>query len=171
MTTKNISPIQFASIIGVQRSGISHILSGRNKPSLDFIQKILAKFPDINADWLVQGIGEMQKGDKTNQVEKKPMIPAQSQKEIMHAQPDLFSAGSVISNAKPPVIHESNSPATIQQPVEKEAVKQVDISLRPANGEMGFEVPTIAEEREWVKIIVVYDDDSFKVMRAQKKRD
>lgn len=50
---KGMSPSFFADAIGVQRSSISHILSGRNKPSLDIIQKILKIFPDINRDWLL----------------------------------------------------------------------------------------------------------------------
>lgn len=45
----------FADKIGVQRSSISHVLAGRNKPSIDFIQKILSTFPKVDADWLVTG--------------------------------------------------------------------------------------------------------------------
>ncbi len=50
---KGISPSYFADTIGIQRSSISHILSGRNKPSLDIIQKILKVFPEIDRDWLI----------------------------------------------------------------------------------------------------------------------
>jgi transcriptional regulator with XRE-family HTH domain len=59
LKTKNISASKFADEIGVQRSSISHILSGRNNPSLEFIQKILKKFPDINSDWMIFGKGSM----------------------------------------------------------------------------------------------------------------
>jgi transcriptional regulator with XRE-family HTH domain len=52
---KKMSPSQLADAIGVQRSGISHLVSGRNKPSLEFITRILALFPDINPDWLLFG--------------------------------------------------------------------------------------------------------------------
>lgn len=45
----------FAQKIGVQRSSISHILSGRNKPSLDFILKILNSYEDIDLYWLING--------------------------------------------------------------------------------------------------------------------
>ena len=55
---ENLSPARLADIIGVQRSGLSHILSGRNKPSFDFIRRILVKFPRINADWLITGKGK-----------------------------------------------------------------------------------------------------------------
>lgn len=57
----DLSPSQFADEIGVQRSGVSHILSGRNKPSLDFILKILTRFPEVDADWLLFGKGSMVK--------------------------------------------------------------------------------------------------------------
>lgn len=56
---KNIQSSKFADEIGVQRSSISHLLSGRNKPSLEFIQKILIKYPEVNPNWLLLGQGEM----------------------------------------------------------------------------------------------------------------
>lgn len=48
----------FAEKIGVQRSSISHILSGRNKPSLEFVLKILSAFPEVELYWLLNGKGE-----------------------------------------------------------------------------------------------------------------
>ena len=45
----------FASKIGVQRSSISHIISGRNKPSLDLVIKIINSFPYLSSDWLLFG--------------------------------------------------------------------------------------------------------------------
>ena len=57
----NLSPSDFAEEIGVQRSSISHLISGRNKPSLEFIQKILFRFPEINPEWILNGKGEMLK--------------------------------------------------------------------------------------------------------------
>ena len=47
----------FAESVGVQRSAISHILSGRNKPSLDFVLKILEAYPDVELYWLLNGKG------------------------------------------------------------------------------------------------------------------
>jgi len=58
---EQLTPSKLADLVGVQRSSISHILSGRNKPSLDFIQKILLQFKNINSDWLLFGKGEMYK--------------------------------------------------------------------------------------------------------------
>lgn len=48
----------FAEKIGVQRSSISHILSGRNKPSLDFVMKVLHSYPEVELYWLMNGKGE-----------------------------------------------------------------------------------------------------------------
>jgi transcriptional regulator with XRE-family HTH domain len=59
MEKEKLSPTQFATEIGVQRSALSHVLSGRNKPSLDFMMKIKARYPDINLDWLLLGKGKM----------------------------------------------------------------------------------------------------------------
>jgi len=55
---EGISASIFADKIGVQRSAISHILSGRNKPGFDLLQKIIAKFPTINTEWLITGLGD-----------------------------------------------------------------------------------------------------------------
>ncbi len=60
------SSSKFADEIGVQRSSISHILSGRNKASLEFVQKILKRFPEINSDWLISGKGKMKSQQDSN---------------------------------------------------------------------------------------------------------
>jgi transcriptional regulator with XRE-family HTH domain len=56
-----LSASAFAEIIAVQRSSISHILSGRNKPSLEFITKVLNAFPEIELVWILSGVGEFPK--------------------------------------------------------------------------------------------------------------
>ncbi|MFA5817060.1 MAG: helix-turn-helix transcriptional regulator [Bacteroidales bacterium] len=53
----------FADLIGVQRSSISHIINGRNNPSLDFIIKTIQHFPKINPEWLLNGVGSMYRSD------------------------------------------------------------------------------------------------------------
>ena len=62
---EQLSSSKFAESIDVQRSSISHILSGRNKPSLDFIQKILNVYKHIDSDWLLFGKGNMFKEGKS----------------------------------------------------------------------------------------------------------
>ena len=59
LKAENKSSAQFAEEIGVQPSGISHILSGRNKPSLDFVLKMLEKYSDLSVEWLLFGKGGM----------------------------------------------------------------------------------------------------------------
>lgn len=58
---ENKSSAQFAEEINVQPSSISHILSGRNNPSLDFVIKMLEKYPFLSTDWLLFGRGPMYK--------------------------------------------------------------------------------------------------------------
>lgn len=74
LQAKNISPAQLADNIGVQRSGISHIMNGRNKPSLDFIQRILKKYPDINMNWLIFGDGQMMNPFPTQNISEEKKI-------------------------------------------------------------------------------------------------
>lgn len=59
MQAMNMSAKQFASEIGVQPSGMSHILSGRNNPSLDFVMKVAKRFPQVSIEWLLFGKGSM----------------------------------------------------------------------------------------------------------------
>lgn len=56
MEKSGLAPSEFADKIEVQRSAISHITSGRNKPSLEFLVKIKHAFPEIDTDWLIFGI-------------------------------------------------------------------------------------------------------------------
>ncbi len=55
ITSNRETSSSFADKIGVKRSNLSHVLSGRNKPSLDFLEKILNYYPNVNASWLITG--------------------------------------------------------------------------------------------------------------------
>lgn len=59
----NISASVFADKIGVQRSSLSHLLSGRNKPSLDFVLRVTDNFPDVDLYWLLNGKGTFPKSE------------------------------------------------------------------------------------------------------------
>jgi len=59
MEYKGISPSELADSIDVQRSNVTHVLKGRNKPSFQFIEKMLQIYPELNAKWLVLGTGNM----------------------------------------------------------------------------------------------------------------
>ena len=64
LRAENKSSAQFAEEIGVQPSGISHIISGRNNPSLDFVLKMLEKYQYLSTDWLLFGKGSMYRDNK-----------------------------------------------------------------------------------------------------------
>ena len=59
MNYKGLSSSGLADSIGVQRSNLTHVLNGRNKPSFPFISKLLETYPEINAKWLLLGQGDM----------------------------------------------------------------------------------------------------------------
>tara|TARA_B100001758_G_C18339298_1_gene573420 strand:- start:690 stop:989 length:300 start_codon:yes stop_codon:yes gene_type:complete len=73
MLTHAIKSSELANIINVNKSTISHILSGRNKPSIDFLEKLLFVYPELNANWLITGVGFMHIKDVNNidAIEKK----------------------------------------------------------------------------------------------------
>jgi len=74
----NLSASAFAEKVSVQRSSISHILSGRNKPSLEFITKVANAFPDIELLWLLSGDGEFPKSSaplSKNELQQISLIP------------------------------------------------------------------------------------------------
>ncbi|MFW6224155.1 MAG: helix-turn-helix domain-containing protein [Bacteroidota bacterium] len=71
MEAQNLTASQFADRIHVQRSGLSHIMSGRNKASLDFVQKVLGSFPEVSPDWLINGTGPMIRQEV--KIHKKPL--------------------------------------------------------------------------------------------------
>jgi transcriptional regulator with XRE-family HTH domain len=85
-----LTATRFADEIGVQRSGISHIISGRNQPSYDFIVKIMHRYPEISLDWLILGKGPLLKAGKTEPGTKpdlftpveNPAIPNSSQEKV-----------------------------------------------------------------------------------------
>lgn len=55
LRAKNLTATQFAEMMQIQPSNVSHLLSGRNKPSLDFLMKLKEKFPEYNFDWIILG--------------------------------------------------------------------------------------------------------------------
>jgi DNA-binding XRE family transcriptional regulator len=84
----SLNASSFADKIGVQRSSMSHLLSGRNKPSLDFILKIIDFFPDVDLYWILNGTGTFPKN--TTSLENKNSYQAESKKDSP-TPIDLFS--------------------------------------------------------------------------------
>lgn len=75
---------EFADEVDVQRSSISHITSGRNKPSLDLLIKVKDRFPELQWEWMITGKGDMLKKEE-------PEPAGQANKVAPTALPDLFS--------------------------------------------------------------------------------
>jgi transcriptional regulator with XRE-family HTH domain len=85
---EQLSQSQFADKMGIQRSGVTHLLSGRNKPSFEFITRMLQAFPSLNAEWLILGKGKPYKDSSVTPAAdsislQEPEIPA--------VQTDLFA--------------------------------------------------------------------------------
>ena len=74
MESKELKASVLADTIGVNRATISHILSGRNKPSIDFLEKLLSAYPNINANWLITGIGYMDTEKEAKEVKSSKKI-------------------------------------------------------------------------------------------------
>lgn len=71
MDNANLTPAKFADQLQINRAVVSHILNGRNNPSLDVVTKILSEMNYINSDWLLNGTGEMYKDGYTSPIDQK----------------------------------------------------------------------------------------------------
>ena len=80
LEVEQLSPARLADSLGIQRSGISHLLSGRNKPSYEFINNFLTRYPQIDATWLITGKGKMYKDDTTPYSDEQ--LPFESELEL-----------------------------------------------------------------------------------------
>ncbi len=84
LAAENISQSQFADSLGVARANISHIISGRNKPGFDFLEKIAYKYPNLSLEWLVTGKGKMYRvGPQEADLFASALPPARSIEKIL----------------------------------------------------------------------------------------
>lgn len=151
MENEQLAPSAFADKLQLGRAVVSHILNGRNNPSLDVVTRILSKMDYINPDWLITGNGEMYKpeynkgGTTTQQI-----VNTQSQ-------PDLFSQNYVSPTTllKEP---EYRKEIIVDQPqniIEDTVKKEVIYQKLP--------------ERKISKIIIYYTDNTFETFDADHK--
>ncbi len=132
MELEQLKPAQFADIMGIQRANVSHILSGRNKPSFEFIQKFLLKFPSVNPDWFLLGKG------KPFREQDQPASPLPSDNG------DLFSGQSGhIDISSPQEIMDDN-----------------DVEMIPDDSEEPRTLPRISA-KEVRRITLFYSDGTF----------
>ncbi len=143
MDYKGVSPSEFADRIGVQRSNVTHVLHGRNKPGFQFISKMLETYPDINAKWLLTGNGEMLESGAGTKIPKE--------------QPsELF----------PPVGSFVNDQRKETAP-EKTTGEAPDETPVPPVGEIPGGLKVV-KNREIESIVIFYSDQTFKEYRPSK---
>jgi len=142
---EGITPSRFADIIGVQRSGISHILSGRNKPSLDFLNKVLIQYPHISGDWLITGQGEMLKHSGEKRPFKQLSIPTRPSIDVKPDKPLI----------QPPKPSLPDPVKEIIEPKVETAALSVEKELFAADG------------KKIERILVFYQDKTFREYRPE----
>ncbi|MXN89774.1 helix-turn-helix domain-containing protein [Flavobacterium sp. Sd200] len=169
----NISASVFADRLGVQRSSLSHLLSGRNKPSLDFILKIVETFPEVDLYWLLDGKGSFPKKEGDENAVTKPLIQpepvvaptapepipasspapvfAPSPAPVFNVEPELF-----FEEEKPPV--QPNKPDLFSAPEspQKEPAAEEKIIQKEDNK------ITLNNAGEIERIVVFYKNGVFK---------
>lgn len=144
LSAENLTSAKLADILGVQRSGLSHILSGRNYPSYEFIRTILSKFPNLSADWLLLGKGRMYKDAGSPAL---PPAPSPS--------PSLVTAAS--PEPAPLMNPVDEDPSLFDQPESQVAEKEA-----PSYRKSAPDVPEKpVTKKEIVRITVFYADGSY----------
>lgn len=122
LTMEDLTPARFAEIMGIQRSGISHLLAGRNKPSFEFIQKMMTAFPDLSSEWLILGKGKPYKtSDKSAPdvtdlpLETAPVISEERDlfSERMEDLPDFEEVAEDFLDSHPSENREISAPLTV----------------------------------------------------------
>lgn len=131
-----------AESIGVQPSSVSHILSGRNKPSLDFVNKLLVAFPQLNYDWLVNGRGSMLK--KTSELGEAS---------------DLFSFAEQVNDNI-----DASQAGAIEESPRRTVARKAKSQSKPRSDkepEENFKEHKARSDRKISKVILFYEDGSF----------
>jgi transcriptional regulator with XRE-family HTH domain len=136
---KKMNAGQFADEIGVQRSALSHVLSGRNNPSLDFMLRIKKQFPELNLDWLLIGIGNMME----NVVAEKPKEVKPEKLALEIEFPDKAET------ERPTQIHVQNEPE----------LKKAEKSLKNSMIVSGKKIPK--------QVILLFDDNTFELFDSK----
>ena len=98
----SLNASSFADKIGVQRSSLSHLLSGRNKPSLDFILKILEVFPEVDLYWILNGKGTFPKNNTVFEKRENPVEEVLKQNIITPSKEEIIQE-NLFSEIQPPI--------------------------------------------------------------------
>jgi len=162
MEDQDYSPSGFADTIDVPRPIISHILSGRNKPSLDVIQKILMRFPELNPWWLLSGKGNM----------KQLSLFSEEELESVSLKPTVHKHAS---NAPIAVPHSSKTeelPILNDQPVESPVAHKIveperTAPANPVQAPAAFLGLAQSQGKTIEKMMVFYSDKTFAVYHPE----
>lgn len=147
MQSEKMTPARFADSLHIGRAVISHILNGRNNPSLDVITRILTNIPNINSDWLLTGIGNMYKTENTEKISSKNL-----DNDIPNSEASLFSlfAENAIDDT-PSIAKSKYGKDSISTKAEKEI--EGFVNERNSYKEKAF--------RKIKQIIICYNDNTF----------
>ena len=152
LAAENITQSQFADKIEVVRASVSHVLSGRNNPSYDFIKAIMANYPSLNMEWLIFGKGKMYKG--ADEVHSQSHVEAAS-----HALPVAEFHEELLFND---LYADDDSPAeqedTSEEPELSPADATVPLSLLKT---LAHTSQSVDKQRKVAKIIVLFDDGTY----------
>ena len=141
LRAKNITARQFAEEIGIQPSGMSHILGGRNNPSLDFVTKVIRRYPEIDANWLLLGKGEMYSSHKG--------LPLPEPEPEYQTDPTLF-------------VDEPSEVPEPEETYEEEAVMEEEpVTEPPVAPSKHIPEPMVADGRQLERILFFYSDNTF----------
>jgi transcriptional regulator with XRE-family HTH domain len=144
MQAEEMNALQFASEIGIQSSTLSHILNGRNKPSLEVIKKILNRFRTINADWLILDSGTIYRQEKHSQTPS--LFPPDEEN---------TSIPKSYANEKELNFKKENSPEKIEMPIINDTVNKNSMKFPEEI------ITTKVTDKSVSKIIVYYTDKTF----------
>ena len=177
-----LSPSSFADTIGISRSGMTHLLTGRNQPSLDVARKILAKYPELSTEWLIMGMGEMFRSEEENlpvsNEEKSEMSqnPYPDENSKFDRQTDLFgefekteesgediAAEPVLTPQMPSTV--AATPSLASAPVPAQTRTRSKPAAAMNRREKSASNP-VTQEKKLQKIVFFYDDHSFEVFSA-----
>jgi len=148
---KQMSSSQFADVLGIPRSSISHILSGRNKPSLDVVQKILTAFPEVSAeDLLFEDRTLIVSGTKLPTPSGQEVLPMNT---LFDVQNDTASE-SVKNNLPESTIVRSNL---------RRSVKESNLSPNAVGNTGSDNIPTSGRslQKKIERVIIFYSDGTF----------
>lgn len=143
LADKALTANKLAEMLEVQPSGISHILAGRNKPSIDFVTKLLTVFPDINPDWFILGTAPMyrsaiKRNAETVQPEKKTTardsqaIEAPDPTAAVPQEPTISATNSVTATAPAVTDQQPTLDFDIPAPASHSRVQTPNTHTQPA---------------------------------------